>query len=479
MQVKKRILVLFLITFVIKLATCWYLSYLQKCYAPSLGNTELACYTGDASSYLEPIDNYIQHGEYSTIGQNGEKIYTGRAPYYGIPYYLFRQLFSQTLSYDLVVLLQIVFETIAILFLAKLTQHLLNNIKAFWLTYCLLLVGLDATHWANHLLTESLSISFLVIFFCHFYYFLTQKKIRYLFFASIFLCFVTLLKPYFGLLYLILGIQFLISLKKKFHLIAKYTFIMAIPLIILTLPYTIRNLKKFNRFMPFSDFFGGANYSKADLAYRGFLKAWGGSIVFWDKRSAACFFEPKDDLPCEFEFPDYAFCDGYSMVDIEQVKDLYVEYQKSPSLQLDDSVYHAFNKLTHAYKEYQPFRYYVLSKIISVKSFLFHSGSYYMPINKASPCYHPWQLVWKGIQSLMYYMTLLAGTIGLIVLAIKHPYSYIAATVPLLLILFFPIIYNASEFRYFAPSYPFLIVGLVIIISELVKKYTALINVVK
>jgi hypothetical protein len=463
---RKFFLLLFLATFIIKLGSAYYMAHLRKCLAPESTSTVIASKSGDAPFYIDPIENYIVKGEY--FYNNGtEKITMGRAPYYGITYFIFRIFLPQETSYDMVAILQLLVESLAIIYLSALGYLIIKHMAAFLLTYLLMMVSLNYTFWSSALLTESLTISFLIFFSWHYYQYLTNKTRRSLFFSGLFLSFTVLLKPYFVLLFVPVGILFLLEKPFSFKNVFLNTVIVCGTLIVLSIPYTVRNLVKFNKFMPGTQMYGGYEYSKSNLACREFIRSWGGSIMYWDKRSAACYFEPVSDVPCEFVFPEYALCEEYSLQDVEAVRDLYLAFQKNPSPALDDSVAAGFSRLTSLYKKNKPLRYYFVSPLLLVKNFLFHSGSYYLSVSKASPCYAGYQFLLKVSQSVLYYLSLVAGLAGLILIFRRDRRTYMLLFIPVYLILFFPIGIRATEFRYFAPSYPFLILGTVYLCFEI------------
>src|SRR5262249_53536150 len=145
------------------------------------------------------------------IMKGTEKVSMGRAPYYGTLYFIFRVLLPQEISYDLVVIVQLIVECLAIIYLSALCFIILKHRLAFLLTYVLMLVSLNSTFWSNALLTESLSISFLIFFAWHYYHYLTTKSRRSLLLCGVFLSLTVLLKPYFALLYVPMGILFLLE----------------------------------------------------------------------------------------------------------------------------------------------------------------------------------------------------------------------------------------------------------------------------
>jgi hypothetical protein len=459
----KFIILLLFITLGIKLFSCLYLSCLSNCSKSEKPISILAQKSGDAPTYLDPIDNFIEKGSYF-YGEGKNKTSFGRAPYYGSVYYIFRLFASPNLAYDLVALSQIIMESISILFLCFLSLKIISNQFSFWLTYVLMMLSLNLTVYSNYLLTESFSTSFLIIFCYYYYSYLTSKRNKYLIIAGIFLCFSTLLKPYFCLLYIPVGIGFLIEKPLKIRQTIIKICLFVSPLILLSAPYTLRNLINYHRFLPSSELYAGATYTKADFAYRNFVTSWGGSYIFWDKRSAGSYFQPSKDVHNEFHFPSYAISGGYNMNDIEKVKDMYIRYQQNPTPILEDSVYCEFNRLKNLFIKYHPFRYHFISPLIIFKQYIFHSGSYFLPINKDFPCYKSYQLLIKISQSILYYFTLFAGFTGLILILKSNKKTYMNLFIPILLLIMFPFVSKTTEARFFIVSYPFLIIGSVCII---------------
>jgi len=61
---RKFIIFIFSLTLILKLSTCYYLSYLSNCSGSNSQTSIFASKSGDAASYLDPIDNFIEKGSY-------------------------------------------------------------------------------------------------------------------------------------------------------------------------------------------------------------------------------------------------------------------------------------------------------------------------------------------------------------------------------------------------------------------------------
>src|SRR5207237_3758151 len=98
------------------------------------------------------------------------------------------------------------------------------------------------------------------------------------------------------------------------------------------------------------------------------------------------------------------------MKDIEDVRNDFVRYQKHTNDKtLEDTVVNKFNRLTSDFKKEKPFFYYIAAPFLCAKKMILHSGSYYMPVYKNSPCYSIFQMFLKISQSALYYLLLIFG----------------------------------------------------------------------
>lgn len=465
---------LFILVLAIKFATAIYINYLTVCSAPEVRMGKIAVAGGDTFSYLNPIDNYIKYNSYFFTNNKGEKSFAGRMPYYGTVYYLIKLIVPSSHTYDAFVVLQIILECWSIILLSLLCYKITRLYFSFWLAYFLLIISLNTSIWSLMLLTESLSTSFLIAFLYYYSAYLnnSNRSLAKLFSPSLFLAFVVLLKPYFILLYVLLSIEFILNKSGyAMHIFIyntlKRLIVVSGILIMFLLPWTIRNYKMLNKFIPLqASIDAGYGFNKSFVACTDFIKAWGGSVIYWDKKSAGCYFIRSENINCQFSFPDYALSKSYDVKDIEKVREKYIILQKMYSDSLDNIVSEEFRRLTYIYKNEQPIRYFIISPLILIKEFLFHSGSYYLPINHSFACYKPYQILLKIVQSVLYYTTLSLGSVGLIALVVKGRNNFIFLSIPLLLILIFPITLRLTEWRYFTTAYPVLIIGLVYLISS-------------
>ena len=147
-------------------------------------------------------------------------------------------------------------------------------------------------------------------------------------------------------------------------------------------------------------------------------------------------------------------------VDIRDLRENY-------SFEKDKVLAKKIEHLVTLYKVAYPFKYYVESKVELVGSFLFHKGTYYLPFSLDSPCFSNVQYGIKVVQALMYWIVLVIGGVGLFLLLFKSRVGYLLLFIPFYLVLLFPLIFKSVEWRYFHHAYPFLSVGVFVLIKEI------------
>jgi hypothetical protein len=471
---KEFFILLIGITCLLKLSLAVYFSYLGECKNPERSIGYLAKTSGDTFSYIGSIDNFVSEGVF--YFWNGERrVFAGRMPYYGGPYYFLRLLFDKSLASDLFVLMQILFDAVATIYFGKLCRNVLKRKSAFWIGYTLYFLSFNFFETALLLAPESLSMSFLILFFYAFHQYWSDKNKSRLWIANIFLSLAFLLKPYLAPVFLVfLAIycyhENLFSIK-KFKVLVWKTALVCLPIVLMLLPWFIRNIIILHQPITTQEsMVAGYIHTDADVAFRRFSGGWGGDFTFWDSASAACYFKLQPPFDCTFQIPSYSLADGYTINDIEDVRADYLEFQRRPTPELEEVVVNKFNRLTEIYKKEKPFMFYIGSGFLRIKTMLWHTNSYNLPIHPSSPCFQPYQLLFKTVQFTIYSLALTIGALGLIWLTLKKKISLLFAFVPLFLTGFFSFYVWNMEARYFAHAYPVMLLGLAVAILWLYSK---------
>ena len=454
---------LILLTFALKLAAAFYFSNLHQCQFPETSAGRLALLSGDTHSYIGAIDNLKEEGVY--YFWNGvRRVYAGRMPYYGAPYYLLRFFLDKPAAADILVLFQILTDAAANVFFAFLCFRIFKSRAAFWIGFALCLLSFNYFLFSLQLVPESLSLNFFIFFLYAFQRYRDEGKWIYAVYASFLLALVVVLKPYLALIYIpffgaVLWKRIFLN---NFDLKAVFSklFVLSLPLSLLLAPWIIRNAFVLGRFIPAQEnITAGYNYTEADFAFRRFVGAWGGSMIFWDPKSAGCYFTAGHEFSCTFELPAHALTEGYGLEEIEEVRRKYIRLQEQFSPDLEREVVEKFDRLTEIYRNEKPFMYYVGSRFLTASEMFLHTNVYNLPVNPSFRCFEPYQLVFKGIQFLVYCLALTLGSAGLLILSRKRKISlfYASAILP---IVFFFAYFKLTEARYMNQTYPILLIGL-------------------
>lgn len=460
---------IFLMFFTLKCTQAWYLYHLTVCKDPQIALSSFSLSSGDTFSYTGAMENYITHGDYYFFnGKNN--VYAGRLPHYSIPYYMFRSITDQQTSYTLLTLLQLLLESIACAWLVLTFFKITNYTAGTILLFITLLISSNWTSFSLYASPESLSCTFLILFFCNYTDYLIKNKLRSLAYSGLLLGLLITLKAYFIVLFLPIGIHFIIDSRPfSLNMIKRVTYkalLVSFPMILLLIPWTIRNYKIYSQFIPLQiNSTAGYNYTQAELSFRRFVSAWGDDFIYWERTSAGCYFIPSASVACDFKIPEHALTKSYTLRDIEKAREEFIQLQHTYSDSLNNKVTSDFDRLTNLYISEKPLQYYVVSPVRLVKKFLVHSGSYYLPIHKTNPCFNSFQLSIKLTQSALYWGALLSGIIGLILLG-KNLKDIVVPSIPVFIIIFFAIIFRAVEARYFRTVEPLLYVGMIYLLLQ-------------
>lgn len=468
---KKQLIILLAITLALKMGLAVYFSHLASCQFSELKAGLFAFNSGDTYSYLGGMDNLLAGGEY--FFWNGvQKVYAGRMPFYGAPYFVLRLLFAPSTAKDVYVFLQIIVDALANLVLADLCFNVTRRKSAFWLGWLFYFGSFNLLASSLVLLPESLSVGFFICFLGGWHRFWTKLKWRNAFSASCFLALLIVLKPYFVIIHplFFIGVWFNLRRNQERNFSGLYrhlytTAALGLPLIILLSPWIARNAIVLGKFIPAQEnIWAGYNYSKSHLAFAGFVGAWGGNSIYWDSADAGCYFLVEGADNCHYSIPEYALTDGYRREDIERVREGFLNLQRNYSPELDNYTASEFERLTNIYRKEQPFRYYIGAKFVFLKKLFWHTNNYNLPIHPSFKCFSNYQLFFKVIQFGIYLLALTLGSIGLAKITIQGKVSVLFILIALVTIIFFLELRTAEQ-RYVSQILPILIIGLTAFLS--------------
>lgn len=467
---KRELVVTGVLYFCLKLIFLYYFISILECNHPGrkLGNISIS--SGDTFSYTGAMESFISTGEYFFLNENNEKVRAGRLPHYSIPYFALRQVFGVESSYDFLVIFQIIIEALAVVYFCFFIGKLLSSSLFYYLSLLLFLLSLYTSHFSLFASPESLSLSFLLLFFVAFYEFSLTGRRRNLFISSSFLAFVCVLKPYYLPLYLLFVLEHVYIFGRKvfffqnIRILAVRSVLIFVPFLIIIFPWIFRNFLVEKEFIPLQqNTYAGYFYTESDLELRKLISGWGENYIFWEKTSAGCFFYLGENN-CQFKLSQN-LSEVYEKEELLKIGRDVQDLRKNYSTVKDKALAKEIGRLIEIYKAERPFEYYVGSKFDLVVEFLVHKGTYYLPFSLDSPCFSKLQLGVKILQAALYWIVLVLGLIGLFLLSFKSRVGYYLLFIPFYLILLFPLVFGNVEWRYFHHAYPFLSVGVFVLID--------------
>ncbi len=398
-------------------------------------------------------------------------------PYPGLFFFLAYVIVrDDNIAYEIAALLQILLGSIAILVMTNLCYKICIDLsqsdrfarRASVVYLALSTFFLQSLALDGSIISDGPGASFLSLFVFYYYRYLSveQKRLTNFALASFSLAMTCLWRPYYILLYITILVFEVYKAKKLFVTsLWQKALLLALPITLLDLPWIIRNYITFGQFIPAQyDIYAGS-CDRVCLATREFAKILGASnhLEFKAPFYFRCYLDDDtDSSKCPFRFPWYVLGNKLTIEEIDKAKSLYNRYRKSrrDSI-LADSVIQAFQKLVSYYRQDHPYLYWLYPRLECLRRFFIHSAAPYSPgfkegLKKFNKIFF---LTVRLSQTLLYWIALIMGVIGLIIITNKKLDNYVLLFIPIYLAFLFPIYLLSEETRYFYAAYPMLFIG--------------------
>tara|TARA_B110000971_G_scaffold21661_1_gene19637 strand:+ start:10513 stop:11934 length:1422 start_codon:yes stop_codon:yes gene_type:complete len=463
---KKKLLLLFLIAFCLKFSQVYWLKKLSESQVPQRSRSILAFSSGDTQSYLNPFKNLLKNGTYYEKKPAGNIAFAGRLPMYGIVYYVLKPFLLEGSIYDLYVILAVILEALAILLLSiTVYKYYWKTKLGFYTTYIIMILSTYSTSYSYHLSPESIGLSVLIFMLYHYHNLIYNYHIKYAIYLSVFLPILVGLKPYMGAIGLFVSIGVVIRYKYDFKKIIFSNMIIWAILSVLIGGWTYRNYKLTNKMIPLVEKNSGYFIKESHIYLRKFIAVMGESNEPWDKKAmGSYFFSYTGSLYNVEDIPKTTY---YNNDSIEVIKNYLSQLTPDNfSMTEDDLIIEKIKRYTNSYKKENKLFTSFIAPFFMIKKFLFHSGSFYLPIDLNSKQITSFQVIFKYFQSVFYYFILIFGFAGLFIK--RH---YFLMTVPVFLIILFIWIFYIVELRYFLYAYPSLIIGVSVLCKETYNRF--------
>jgi len=442
----------------------------------------IGAFAGDAFSYITPIDNLINSGNYYP---------DYRMPGYGFFYYIFHLFFNSNISLDLLIVLQVIFSILSVYVLAITVFNFTNSKKIFYIVIFLFGISTYTSLWDFYILPESFTTSFSIFFVYYLIKYQYSNKPDTLFISGVIYTFIVFLRPVY-ILYGIIPIIIILSVyfnKKSLLVCVKHLLIFLSFFILIDSFWIIRNYKAHQKFYPLTvsvgiyadEFEKSVRYAAMKL-----LQGWGLNYVWWDASAEIRWFNIEDASlssivgyeKSRIKLPDYIYTSEYNIDPFKILsKNVYKYYHSQyPSIYYN-SIINSFHKLDSSFKTEKPFRYYCVSRLLLFKIMYLRHNTFHL----FSKPFRQLSFILKMIilfYIAYYFFVLFFSFIGTIIFLKKNIFKnslLIFVYITLYSFIIFPIVLRLCEFRYFAPAYPFVLVlaiyTLIYFIDKINNKY--------
>ncbi len=465
---------IWILCFFIKLLFAFGYSHLIFLQKPERKVGFISYASGDQYSYLGAMENYITTGNYYFINQLGDTIKAGRSPHFAIPYFFARKILSKNLATDFLTIVNVALDSFAILIVALMAFTMgSNSKKSFYIAIALGLISTYVSNWSFITLPDCGGAALLMI--GYYFYWKAYSNIGKLslnvLLASLFFTWSIMYRPYLIIIIVCLAAIFLFSRKIEFRALVKLAAISITPLILFIVPWSIRNYNVLGKIIPFQEnVYAGYGYLPTEIATRRLMNSMGeDGGTFWDPTAMASFFSKDKYLTSSYKYPNYLVRDTALLQQIDNLRIDYINSFGHRTPQQEDAMLSRTANLRRQYVSNYPGRYYFLNPFRRTMLFWGHSGSYYISIEKGNKVL---LLGDKIVQSILYYLVLIFGTTGLIVLGRRKKIGWLLLLPLIILTLMLPMILGFMEPRYAISFYYPGLLGFVYLLDLLWQRQT-------
>ena len=459
----KKFLILFIIAFSFKFTQLYWLKKLGESLNPERSISTLAISSGDTHSYLNPFKNLLKEGIYYEKKTAGNIAYAGRLPIYGLIYYLTKPFMSVNNIYNIYVILSIILEALAIvLFSYMVFKYYWKTKMGFFVTYIIMLLSTYASSYSNYVSPESIGLSILIFMIYHYHNLINNYHINYAIYLSLLLPILVGLKPYMGIIGLFISIGLVIKFKNNIKKLLYSNLIIWSICGLLMAGWTYRNHKLTSKIIPLTEKYSGYFTPESRVSLWRFTANFGESCEYWNKKAMGSYFYSYYG-GSYFKVEDIPKTPYYNNDSIEELKKYFSNLNHETFSEIEDNLINEkIKRYTNSYKKENRIFTTFIAPIYRIKNFVFHSGSFYLPIDLNSKQTTSYQVIFKYFQSFFYYFILFFGFLGLV-----FKRNYFILSIPIFLIIFFVWGRDYNEYRYFLYACPSLILGTSVFCKEI------------
>ncbi|MFY7707750.1 MAG: glycosyltransferase family 39 protein [Flavobacteriales bacterium] len=370
---------------------------------------------------------------------------------------------------------QLVLSIISILILAKWAQDIFKTKLVFELTLLLYTLSSFTSVFDHLMMADSLSISFFIFSLFFLNKGLHQSHWKYFLYAGIFLAWSVFLRQIMLVVYPLVGLLILVNFKESWKKMFWYGFTAIAPLVISVGLWSQHTLKVSGKriflAIPVEDCY--STYTKEYQEAAGLLIDMGYGEPFWTDGSLPQWFFRSDSSALIPQLPERHFDQSFSKETLISLRMKYRELSQLPEEKRQlaaDRLTGYMKQLRVAYKQNHQLDYYLINKLRHARVFL-------MPLkleNFPGPSFKEMSIFQKGIKFfylLMFSIVAPIGLFALLLLSRLHGWNErIWMLFPFAIFIALALVLGFVEQRYFAPIYPFCVVGVGAYLAHVFKK---------
>ena len=294
--------------------------------------------------------------------------------------------FSSFWAIQLTVIFQLIVSCFAIRTLAQMLSDLAKKKFIFPLSIFVFTCCCWFSNFEIAFNPGSLSISCFIFAIWYFQKFLDTYAKKNLLFCGFFIGWMLFLRPFLGVYFVCFSFGLLIFLfqkKKTFIHILQSGFVLILPFMMMETIWVFRNYTALNKIILLqntygpndkSNEYGNHRHDKYSLQQlRNLIFCWGGDNLWYTPNSEMTWFINAHPSQDAFNFPAYAYCNGYNKDSLILLKkDIILSLTQSLKISQQDSIENKIiervNAYTLSFKKEKPLRYYLISPFYRLKN---------------------------------------------------------------------------------------------------------------
>ena len=446
--------------------------------------------SNDFEQLIEPSNMLIENGKYSLL--ESSKPYSGRLPGSAFPYIIFRFFFNEFYSLQLLIFTQIILSSISVYLLSILTFKITN--KSFFFYLSIIIFSVCTYFIKEEILTTttSFSASSFIIMLFYLQKHIESKKNKYLFFSSIFLLWLFLLRP-FTLIYIPIIIIYLLDFSDLKLTIIKIAIVIS-PLFIFESFWTYRNFSNTGKFIPLQEgYVPGLDFKYIEgcgqdcvakysiLEIRKLVSSWGGSSEWYIEGTDMNWFL-DGEINNEIHFKKTIFSNEFTKDSIVNLKKLLISSFDSKlsfnqRFVADELIVKKAKKFKSNFIKNHPFDYYIKSRFLRIKNLILVNPTMDWPgppFLKSSMAYKLFKII-SIISFFVFFLAIIVYTICFLFMKkTKGNVVNICFYFTIALLASFSFLIELTSVFYFATGYICGYIMLVSLLSILIKKLSVM-----